>query len=59
MAEVDILASTEEEIEIDAATASAIERGIRDAEEGRVVSANRVRELLPEWNAKSSIQTKR
>ncbi|MBV9674687.1 MAG: hypothetical protein JO185_00015 [Acidobacteriaceae bacterium] len=59
MAETDPLISTEEEIKVDLATAAAIERGIRDAEEGRVTPASRVRELLPEWKEKFSIQMKR
>ena len=54
MAEIDPLVSTEEEVEVDLETAAAIARGIRDADEGRVVPSDRVRELLAEWKTKFS-----
>ena len=42
----DPFVSTEEAIEVEAETSSAIERGIRDADEGRVVSSDEVRKLV-------------
>ncbi|MDQ2844258.1 MAG: hypothetical protein M3Y72_25100 [Acidobacteriota bacterium] len=56
MGEVDPLVSTDEEIVVDEETAAAIERGIRDADDVRVISASEVRELLPKWKAKFSTQ---
>ena len=44
----DPMVSTEEEIKVDAQTAAAIERGIRAANEGRVVSSEEVRKLIPQ-----------
>ena len=43
----DPMVSTEEEVEVDARTAAAIDRGIRAANEGRVVSSEDVRKLIP------------
>jgi len=50
----DPMVSTEEEVEVDARTAAAIDRGIRDANEGRVVSSEEVRKLIPQWISKFS-----
>ena len=55
----DPLISTEDEVEVDEKTAAAIERGLRAADEGRVVSSTEVRQrLLAEWNLNSSTQKK-
>jgi predicted transcriptional regulator len=40
-------------------TLAAIDEGIRDAEAGRVVPAEKVRELLPKWTTVSSTRKKR
>lgn len=61
MAEVkfDLFESTEDEVEVDAKTAAAIERGIKAADEGRVVSSEEVRKLIPQWISKFSTPTRR
>jgi len=50
----DPLVSTEKEVEVAAETAAAIERGIRAADEGRAVPAEKVRKLIPQWISKFS-----
>ena len=50
----DIFVSTEAPVEVDAETASAIERGIRAADEGDVLTSDEVRKLIPQWISKFS-----
>jgi predicted transcriptional regulator len=45
--------------EEDDATLAAIDRGIQDADEGRVVSAEEARQRVLQWLSKSSIPKKR
>jgi hypothetical protein len=52
--ERDPMVSTEEEVEVDAETTAAIESGIPAADEGRVVSSEEVRKLIPQWISKFS-----
>ena len=58
MGEPDLFVSTEEEVEVDAETQAAIDRGLRDAEEGRGVPPEQVRELLSKWISNFSTETK-
>jgi predicted transcriptional regulator len=55
----DLMVSTGEEIEADAETTAAIERGIRAAEEGRVVPSEEVRKLIPQWISRFSTMNQR
>jgi hypothetical protein len=48
-----------DEVEVDEETAAAIDRGIVAADEGRVVSSEDVRQLIPQWISKFSTQTQR
>ena len=48
----DLLVSTEEEVEVDAETAVAIDRDIRAADEGRTGSLDELWKMIPEWISK-------
>jgi predicted transcriptional regulator len=48
-----------EEVEVDAETAAAIERSMRAAKEGRCLSIEEVRKLIPVWICKFSTQNRR
>lgn len=41
-----------EQVEVDAETLAAIDRGIADADAGRTVSLDEARKLIPEWISK-------
>jgi predicted transcriptional regulator len=45
-----------EEVTVDAETLAAIDRGIKDVSEGRTVSLDDVRKLIPQWIAKFDSQ---
>ncbi len=48
-----------DEIEVDENTLAAINRGIRAADEGHVVSSDAVRKLIPQWISKFSTPNQR
>ena len=48
-----------DKVEVDAETLAAIDRGIKDADEGRTVSIDEVRELIPKWISKFESQKPR
>jgi len=50
----DLFVSVEPEVEVDAETAAAIQRGIQAADAGDVVSNEEVRKLVPLWISKLS-----
>jgi predicted transcriptional regulator len=54
MKPADQFTSTEEEVEVDEETLAAIDRGIKAADEGRVVPLEEVRRRMREWHTKSS-----
>ena len=54
MKPADLFASTQQEIEVDEETLAAIDRGIKAADEGRVVPLEEVRRRMQEWHTKSS-----
>ncbi|MBV8728693.1 MAG: hypothetical protein JO336_02675 [Acidobacteriia bacterium] len=48
-----------EEVEVDAKTAEAIDKGIKAAEQGRTVSLDEARKLIPKWISKFASRTSR
>jgi predicted transcriptional regulator len=46
-------------VELDAETLAAIDRGIKDADEGRTVSIDEVRMMIPQWFSKFESQQPR
>lgn len=54
MKPADLFASTQQELEVDEETLAAIDRGIKAADEGRVVPLEEVRRRMQEWHTKSS-----
>ena len=54
MKPADQFTSTEEEVEVDEETLAAIDRGIKAADEGRVVPLEEVKRRMQEWHTKSS-----
>ena len=48
-----------DKVEVDAETLAAIDRGIKDADEGRTVSIDEVRGMIPQWFSKFESQQSR
>jgi len=55
----DLFVSDEEEVEVDAETAAAIEFGIKEADGGRTVPLEDVRKMIPEWISKFESRQRR
>lgn len=55
----DFFVSTEEEVEVDAETAAALDRAIKQADEGRTVPLEEVRKMIPEWISKFESRQRR
>lgn len=55
----DLFVSKETEIEVDATTAAAIQRGIQAADDGQVVSSEEVREHVRQWISEFSTRAQR
>jgi hypothetical protein len=49
MIDLKLDAPVTETVEVDDETRGAIERGTKDADEGRTVSIDEVRRMIPEW----------
>jgi len=47
------------EVEVDAGTLAAIDRGVKAADEGRTVSLEEARKMIPQWISRFESQTRR
>ena len=47
------------EVGVDAATLAAIDRGVKAADEGRTVSLEEARNMIPQWISKFESQARR
>ncbi len=56
MVEIKLQGAATEEVEVDAETLAAIDRGIKAADEGRTVSLEEVRKMIPKWISKFESQ---
>jgi predicted transcriptional regulator len=52
MIDLKFQAPVTEEVEVDTGTLAAIDRGLKDATEGRTVPLDEVRKMIPQWIAK-------
>jgi predicted transcriptional regulator len=59
MGDLKLQAPVIEEVEVDAETLAAIDRGIADADEGRVVPLDEVRKLVRQWISRFGSQKPR
>jgi predicted transcriptional regulator len=48
-----------DDVEVDTETLAAIDRGIKDADEGRTISIDEVRKMIPQWISKFESQQPR
>jgi len=55
----DFFVSNEEPAEVDAETAAALERSIREADEGRLVPSEEARKMVSQWISKFSTRHQR
>ncbi len=56
MADLKLQVPVSEEVDVDATTLAAIDRGIKGAGEGRTVPIDEVRKMIPQWISKFESQ---
>jgi predicted transcriptional regulator len=59
MVDLKLQVPTTDKVEVDAETLAAIDRGIKDADEGRTISIDEVRKMIPQWISKFESQQPR
>ena len=59
MADLKLQVPVTEEVEVDAVTLAAIDRGSEDAGQGRTVPIDEVRKMIPQWISKFESQKPR
>ena len=52
MVDLELRTPAADQVEVDDETLAAIDRGIKDADEGRTVSIDEVRQMIPKWISK-------
>ena len=55
----DLFVSNEDPVEVDAETAAALERSIREADEGRLVPSEEARKMVSQWISNFSTRHQR
>ena len=56
MADLKLQVPVTEEVKVDTHTLAKIDRGVEDADEGRTVPLDQVREMIPRWISKVKSQ---
>jgi hypothetical protein len=59
MVDLKLRVQATDKVEVDSETLAAIDRGIKDADEGRTVSIDEVRNMIPKWISKFESQKPR
>ncbi|HEY3939984.1 MAG TPA: hypothetical protein VGL97_21325 [Bryobacteraceae bacterium] len=57
--ELDPFVSTEPDVEVSDEILARIDEGIQEADEGKLIRAEEVRRLIPQWISKSSTRQER
>ena len=56
MADLKLHIPVTEEVEVDSETSAAIDHGIKEADQNRIVSVEEAREMIPRWISKFESQ---
>ena len=59
MVDLKLEAPVTDKVEVDTSTLAAIDRGIKDAEQGHTVPIDEVRKMIPKWISKFESQNSR
>lgn len=59
MVDLNLRVPVTEEVEVDDETLTAIDRGLKDADEGRTVTIDEVRKMIPGWISRFESQKSR
>ena len=59
MVDLKLQVPTTDKVQVDAETLAAIDRGLKDADEGRTVPIDEVRKMIPKWISKFESQKPR
>lgn len=59
MSDLNMHVPVSEEIAVDEETLAAVDRGVKDADEGRTVSVDEVRKMIPQWISRFVLRQQR